>query len=254
MPRLTPRTRNHENPHHPRRAVPARSRLHHAAARQRHASPTRTAGSRSIRTAASKSSSNPAPPSKPWPSTTRSPTGQHRHAQSSATVKAREWLHKCLEARHQREDDQRHPHLSRNKRCLCSSRGRTTAGPKSNQCRVPVPTVAPTTSAWAGISWCSHAKGQPQWESPLMASCGRIAESLGLEWGGSWKGSRTPRTSSSRPALSTSHARQQRHVEDGNLIEPTMARGLFITGFTVSRGARHPARGRRNCCWKARRS
>ena len=32
------------------------------------------------------------------------------------------------------------------------------------------------------------AKGQPQWESQLMAKCGRIAESLGLERGGSWKG------------------------------------------------------------------
>ena len=52
--------------HPPRRAVPARFRLHHAAARQRHLRQQGRPASRSIRTAALKSSSNPAPASKPW--------------------------------------------------------------------------------------------------------------------------------------------------------------------------------------------
>jgi peptidoglycan L-alanyl-D-glutamate endopeptidase CwlK len=52
------------------------------------------------------------------------------------------------------------------------------------------------TNAQAGYSWHNFgvgwdfvvfdANGQPQWNSPLMACCGRIAEALGLEWGGHW--------------------------------------------------------------------
>jgi len=101
----------------------------------------------------------------------------------AAQAKAREWLLKCLEA-------------GINVKIICGTRtyqeqavlyakGRTTKGPK-------------VTNARPGYSWHNFgvawdfvvfdAKGQPQWESPLMAKCGRIAESLGLEWGGGWKG------------------------------------------------------------------
>ena len=101
----------------------------------------------------------------------------------AAQAKAREWLLKCLEA-------------GINAKVICGTRtyqeqavlyakGRTTKGPK-------------VTNARPGYSWHNFgvawdfvvfdAKGQPQWDSPLMAKCGRIAESLGLEWGGSWKG------------------------------------------------------------------
>ena len=59
--------------------------------------------------------------------------------------------------------------------------GRTAPGPKV--------TNAPPGYSWHnfGVGWdfvVFDAKGQPQWESPLMEECGRIAESLGLEWGG----------------------------------------------------------------------
>ncbi len=100
-----------------------------------------------------------------------------------AQGKAREWLLKCLEA-------------GINVKVICGTRtyqeqdalyakGRTTQGPK-------------VTNAKAGYSWHNFgvawdfvvfdAKGRPLWDSPLMAKCGRIAESLGLEWGGGWTG------------------------------------------------------------------
>jgi peptidoglycan L-alanyl-D-glutamate endopeptidase CwlK len=99
-----------------------------------------------------------------------------------AQTKAREWLLKCLEA-------------GVNVKVICGTRtyqeqaalyakGRTRPGPK-------------VTNAGPGYSWHNFgvawdfvvfdARGQPLWESPLMEKCGRIAESLGLEWGGSWK-------------------------------------------------------------------
>ena len=98
-----------------------------------------------------------------------------------AQAKAREWLLKCLAA-------------GISVKIICGTRtykeqaaeyakGRTTAGPK-------------VTNAGPGYSWHNFGvawdfvvfdgRGQPQWESPLMEKCGRIAESLGLEWGGSW--------------------------------------------------------------------
>jgi peptidoglycan L-alanyl-D-glutamate endopeptidase CwlK len=65
------------------------------------------------------------------------------------------------------------------------AKGRTEPGPK-------------VTNARPGYSWHNFgvawdfvvfdAQGQPQWDSPLMTRCGKIAEELGLEWGGSWSG------------------------------------------------------------------
>ncbi len=54
-------------------------------------------------------------------------------------------------------------------------------------------TNAPGGYSWHnfGVGWdfvVFDAIGQPQWESPLMETCGQIAESLGLEWGGHWTG------------------------------------------------------------------
>ncbi|MCX6876393.1 MAG: M15 family metallopeptidase [Verrucomicrobia bacterium] len=100
-----------------------------------------------------------------------------------AQTKAREWLVKCLEAginvkiitgtRTWQEQ------------AALNAKGRTTAGPKV--------TNAPAGYSWHnfGVAWdfvVFDAKGQPQWESPLMEKCGRIAESLDLEWGGHWTG------------------------------------------------------------------
>ena len=98
-----------------------------------------------------------------------------------AQGKAREWLLKCLGA-------------GVNVKIICGNRtyqeqdalyaqGRTTAGSKV--------TNAPAGYSWHnfGVAWdfvVFDANGEPQWESPLMEKCGRIAESLGLEWGGSW--------------------------------------------------------------------
>ncbi len=63
------------------------------------------------------------------------------------------------------------------------AQGRSTPGPKV--------TNAPAGYSWHnfGVGWdfvVFDSTGQPQWESPLMEKCGRIAESLGLEWGGHW--------------------------------------------------------------------
>lgn len=111
-----------------------------------------------------------------------------RSAENIATLrkdaqsKAREWLLKCLDAginvkiicgtRSYQEQDELYAH------------GRTTPGSK-------------VTNARAGYSWHNFGvgwdfavfddKGDPQWESPFMEKCGMIAESMGLEWGGSWK-------------------------------------------------------------------
>ena len=98
-----------------------------------------------------------------------------------AQQKAREWLLKCLEA-------------GINVKVICGTRtykeqdalyaqGRSTPGPKV--------TNAPAGYSWHnfGVGWdfvVFDSTGQPQWESPLMEECGRIAESLGLEWGGHW--------------------------------------------------------------------
>jgi peptidoglycan L-alanyl-D-glutamate endopeptidase CwlK len=99
-----------------------------------------------------------------------------------AQVKAREWLLKCLEA-------------GINVKIITGTRtyqeqaalyakGRTAPGPK-------------VTNARPGYSWHNFGvawdfvvfdtNDRPLWESPLMERCGRIAEALGLEWGGSWR-------------------------------------------------------------------
>ena len=98
-----------------------------------------------------------------------------------AQQKAREWLLKCLEAginvkiiagtRTYKEQD------------ALYAQGRSTPGPKV--------TNAPAGYSWHnfGVGWdflVFDSTGQPQWESPLMEKCGKIAESLGLEWGGHW--------------------------------------------------------------------
>ena len=99
----------------------------------------------------------------------------------AAQSKARQWLRKCLDA-------------GINVRIICGNRtyqeqdalyaqGRTAAGPKV--------TNAPAGYSWHnfGVAWdfvVFDANGEPLWESPLMEKCGRIAESLDLDWGGSW--------------------------------------------------------------------
>ena len=98
-----------------------------------------------------------------------------------AQQKAREWLLKCLEAginvkiiagtRTYKEQD------------ALYAQGRSTPGPKV--------TNAPAGYSWHnfGVGWdflVFDSTGQPLWESPLMEKCGKIAELLGLEWGGHW--------------------------------------------------------------------
>ena len=129
----------------------------------------------------------------------------------AAQAKAREWLLKCLEA-------------GINVKIIAGTRtyqeqaalyakGRTTAGPK-------------VTNARAGYSWHNFgvgwdfvvfdAKGQPQWESPLMEKCGRIAESLGLEWGGHWTGFQDTPHIQVKTGCTLAEARQR--VKDGKWI------------------------------------
>ncbi len=99
----------------------------------------------------------------------------------AAQTKAREWLLKCLEAainvkiitgtRTYKEQD------------ALYAQGRSKPGRKV--------TNAPAGYSWHnfGVAWdfvVFDADGQPQWESPLMEECGKIAESLGHEWGGRW--------------------------------------------------------------------
>ena len=129
----------------------------------------------------------------------------------NAQQKAREWLLKCLEA-------------GINVKIICGNRtyqeqaelyakGRTTKGPK-------------VTNARPGYSWHNFgvawdfvvfdAKGQPQWESPLMQRCGRIAESLGLEWGGSWKGFQDIPHVQVKTGCTLAEARQR--VKDGEWL------------------------------------
>lgn len=98
-------------------------------------------------------------------------------------AKAREWLAKCLAE-------------GINVKIICGTRtfdeqadlyaqGRTRPGPRV--------TNSPPGYSWHnfGVAWdfvVFDGHGEPLWDSPLMERCGRIAESLGLEWGGSWTG------------------------------------------------------------------
>ena len=100
----------------------------------------------------------------------------------AAQIKAREWLTKCL-------------WKGINVKVICGTRsyqeqaalyaqGRTKPGPKV--------TNSPPGYSWHnfGVAWdfvVFDSTGQPQWESPLMGVCGKLAESFGLEWGGRWK-------------------------------------------------------------------
>jgi len=125
--------------------------------------------------------------STPAPSPSGSAVIDPRSAANIATLrpdaqtKAHEWLLKCLEAginvkiitgtRTYNEQDNLY------------AQGRTKAGRKV--------TNAPAGYSWHnfGVAWdfvVFDEDGQPQWESPLMEECGKIAESLGHEWGGRW--------------------------------------------------------------------
>ena len=121
-----------------------------------------------------------------------------------AQAKAREWLLKCLEA-------------GINVKIICGNRtyqeqdalyaqGRSKAGTKV--------TNAPAGYSWHnfGVGWdfvVFDANGQPQWESPLMERCGKIAESLGLEWGGHWTGFQDTPHIQLKPSCTLADARQR---------------------------------------------
>jgi peptidoglycan L-alanyl-D-glutamate endopeptidase CwlK len=100
-----------------------------------------------------------------------------------AQAKAREWLLKCLDA-------------GINVKIITGTRTyqeQAELYAKGRSAPGPIVTNAPAGYSWHnfGVGWdfvVFDANGQPQWNSPLMACCGRIAESLGLEWGGAWKG------------------------------------------------------------------
>jgi peptidoglycan L-alanyl-D-glutamate endopeptidase CwlK len=126
-----------------------------------------------------------------------------------AQSKAREWLLKCLEAginvkittglrTYQEQDD-------------LYAQGRTAPGPKV--------TNAPAGYSWHnfGVGWdfvVFDADGNPLWESPLMEKCGRIAESLGLEWGGHWTGFQDTPHIQIKTGCTLAEARQR--VKDGS--------------------------------------
>jgi len=90
------------------------------------------------------------------------------------------------------------------------AQGRTAPGVKV--------TNAPAGYSWHnfGVGWdfvVFDAKGNPLWDSPLMERCGRIAESLGLEWGGGWKGFQDTPHIQLKPSCTMADARQR--VKDG---------------------------------------
>ena len=155
-------------------------------------------------------------PARPVPSAPSGPvTIDVRSAANIATLrkdaqaKAREWLLKCLDAginvkiitglrTYQEQDD-------------LYAQGRTKAGPKV--------TNAPAGYSWHnfGVGWdfvVFDADGEPQWESPLMEKCGRIAESLGLEWGGHWTGFQDTPHIQIKTGCTLAEARQR--VKDGS--------------------------------------
>ena len=122
--------------------------------------------------------------------------------------KAREWLLKCLEAgidvkiiagtRTYKEQDELY------------AQGRTAPGRKV--------TNAPAGYSWHnfGVAWdfvVFDADGQPQWDSPLMEKCGKIAESLGHEWGGRWTSPQDTPHVTVKTGCTLAQARQR--VKDG---------------------------------------
>lgn len=128
-----------------------------------------------------------------------------------AQAKAREWLAKCLAQ-------------GINVKVICGTRtydeqaalyaqGRTKPGPKV--------TNSPPGHSWHnfGVAWdfvVFDAHGEPLWESPLMERCGRIAESMGLEWGGSWSGFKDTPHIQLRVDCTLAEAR--RLMEDGKRV------------------------------------
>ena len=126
-----------------------------------------------------------------------------------AQAEAREWLLKCLDAginvkiitglRTYQEQDELY------------AQGRTAPGRKV--------TNAPAGYSWHnfGVAWdfvVYDPTGQPQWESQLMEKCGKIAESLGLEWGGRWTSPRDTPHIQLRMDCTLAEARQR--VKDRN--------------------------------------
>jgi peptidoglycan L-alanyl-D-glutamate endopeptidase CwlK len=127
---------------------------------------------------------------------------------SDAQTKAREWLLKC------RAEGINVKIITGTRtykeQAALYAQSRTTKGPKV--------TDAPPGYSWHnfGVGWdfvVFDAKGQPQWESPLMGRCGKIAESLGLEWGGSWKSFQDIPHIQIKPGCTLAEARQR--VKDG---------------------------------------
>ena len=154
---------------------------------------------------------------KPAPKSTKSPEFDSRSEKNLATLvsnterKARQWLRTCREA-------------GINVKIICGTRsyeeqaalyakGRTKPGSK-------------VTNARPGFSWHNFGvawdfvvfdpKGQPLWDSPLMARCGKIGEELGLEWGGSWKSFKDKPHLQLKTGISLAEARQR--VKDGKRI------------------------------------
>ncbi len=125
-----------------------------------------------------------------------------------AQTKACEWLLKCIEAGINVKI------ISGNRtyaeQAALYAKGRSAPGPKV--------TNSPPGYSWHnfGVAWdfvVFDANDQPLWESPLMERCGRIAESLGLEWGGSWNGFQDIPHIQIQTGCSLAEARQR--VKDG---------------------------------------
>jgi len=125
-----------------------------------------------------------------------------------AQAKAREWLLKCLEA-------------GINVKIICGNRSyqeQAELYAKGRSAPGPIVTNAPAGYSWHnfGVGWdfvVFDANGQPQWNSPLMECCGRIAESLGLEWGGHWTGFQDTPHIQTKTGYTLAEARQR--VKDG---------------------------------------
>ncbi|PTY02746.1 peptidase M15 [Verrucomicrobia bacterium LW23] len=102
----------------------------------------------------------------------------------AAQVKAREWLRRCLDA-------------GINLKIICGTRTWEEQEALYEQGRSkPGKVVTNARAGYSyhnfGIAWdfvvFSSDFTVALWNSPDMARAGRIAEAMGLEWGGSWKG------------------------------------------------------------------
>ena len=152
--------------------------------------------------------------STPAPSPSGSAVIDPRSAANIATLrpdaqaKAHEWLLKCLEAGINVKII--NGTRTYQEQTALYAKGRTTAGPKV--------TNAPAGYSWHnfGVAWdfvVFDEDGQPQWESPLMEECGKIAESLGHEWGGRWTSPQDTPHVTVKTGCTLAQARQR--VKDG---------------------------------------